>query len=255
MPTSDHILSFLLAALLHAVGLLLIGGLSLRAAHTAESAPELEVRAVELTLAEVEPMDNSGPPDASAEVLPAENPLRPLELPETQAAVPPPLALPDKPAFTDALTPPPEPIPEPMPAVPAAPPSPPAPKPSERKAPAAVPEPKAATAAPGPAVIRPAAGGSSGRIDGHPSLERPIKPSYPIGARRRGEEGTVILDVTVAPDGSAKAVARVSSSGFPELDAAAERAAARARFKPGTRDGQPIECTARITIIFRLRDA
>jgi len=46
----------------------------------------------------------------------------------------------------------------------------------------------------------------------------------------------------------------VSSSGFPELDRAAERAAAQARFKPGTRDGRPIDSAARLTLIFRLRD-
>lgn len=249
MPTSDHILSFLLAALLHALGLLLVGDLCLRAAHMADAAPELEVRAVELALADVEPLTDSGPPDASEQKIQSEEPPRPLEQPEVQTPVPP-LALPDKPSFTDALTPPPEPSPETAPAMPAA--APPSPPPV-RKAPAAVPAPRPAAA--GPAVIRPAAGGSSGRIDGHPSLVRPIKPSYPIGARRRGEEGTVILDVTVAPDGSAKAVARVSSSGFPELDASAERAAMRARFKPGTRDGKAVACAARITIIFRLRDA
>jgi pyruvate dehydrogenase (quinone) len=40
-----------------------------------------------------------------------------------------------------------------------------------------------------------------------------------------------------------------------ELDRAAERAAAQARFKPGSRNGEPVESSARITIIFRLRDA
>ena len=64
----------------------------------------------------------------------------------------------------------------------------------------------------------------------------------------------MILDVSVAADGSASGVALVSSSGFPELDRAAERAAAQARFKPGTRDGRPIGSAARLTLIFRLRD-
>jgi protein TonB len=106
-------------------------------------------------------------------------------------------------------------------------------------------------------VIQPASGGGGayGRIDAHPALNRPIKPSYPIGARRRGEEGTVILDVVVAEDGTARTVTKVATSGFPELDGAAERAAAKARFKPGTRDGKPVLSAARITIVFCLRDS
>jgi protein TonB len=92
-------------------------------------------------------------------------------------------------------------------------------------------------------------------VDGHPSLERAIKPIYPIGARRRGEEGTVILDVTVDEDGRAAKVSLISSCGFPDLDRAAERAAAAARFKPGTRDNKPVESAARLTLIFRLRDS
>ncbi|MEI7902520.1 MAG: energy transducer TonB [bacterium] len=149
----------------------------------------------------------------------------------------------------------------PQPAAPPAPPvDPPAP---ETRLPPPVP---AAPPAGPPATLQPlnsgesnggnnGGGGAYGRVDGHPSLDRAIKPNYPIGARRRGEEGTVILDVTVAADGSAAKTALVSSSGFPVLDRAAQRAAAQARFKPGTRDGQPVESAARLTLIFRLRDS
>ena len=96
-------------------------------------------------------------------------------------------------------------------------------------------------------------GGSSGKVDGQPALDRPIKPTYPIGARRRGEEGTVILDVAVAADGSATSVSLVSSSGFRDLDRAAQRAVEQARFKPGTRNGRATPSAARLTLIFRLR--
>jgi protein TonB len=65
----------------------------------------------------------------------------------------------------------------------------------------------------------------------------------------------VILDVTVTGDGRAASVSLISSSGFPDLDRAAERAAEQARFKPGTRDGKPVESAARLTLIFRLRDS
>ena len=97
-------------------------------------------------------------------------------------------------------------------------------------------------------------GAAAGQIVAQPSLDRPIKPVYPISARRRGEEGTVVLDVDVTAAGRAASVRIVSSSGFPDIDRAAQRAATQARFKPGRRDGHPVESSARLTLIFRLRD-
>jgi protein TonB len=63
----------------------------------------------------------------------------------------------------------------------------------------------------------------------------------------------VILDAMVSSGGQALSVSLVASCGFPELDAAAERAVSQARFKPAKRDGRPVDSAARLTIIFRLR--
>lgn len=252
MPTSDQTLSFLLAALLHLLGLLLFANGRLPYAKQGESEPELEVASVELTLASLDPESPATTPAAGAAAAEPEAALPPVELPPP-AETPTPPVLPEKPAFTEALAPPPEPVPAPQPA-----PAQPAPQPAAAPtatAPAATAQPP--VAAPGDsaetATLRPS-GGSFGRVDAHPSLTRPIKPNYPIGARRRGEEGSVILDVSVGADGRARSVTLVSSSRFPDLDAAAERAAAQARFKPATRNGRPVDAAARITIIFRLRD-
>lgn len=254
MFSTDHIVSFTLSAVLHLLGMLLLGyyGVS----HTeepAETVPELAVSSLELTLEDVVAAVPGAAPGAAQ---PAAAELERLQLPEAVAEPPLQPQLPEKPDFTDAL-PPPEPVPAPTPVPVAVPP---------RSAP------PVRSVKPSPAVSSPApsvkplpsvdvasregggGGGASGHIDAHPSLDRPIRPTYPIGARRRGEEGTVILDVNVAADGAASSVTLVSSSGFPELDRAAERAAAQARFKPGTRDGRPIDSAARLTLIFRLRD-
>jgi len=64
----------------------------------------------------------------------------------------------------------------------------------------------------------------------------------------------VILDATVTAEGHASNVTIVTSSGFPDLDRAAERAVLQARFKPGTRNGRPTTSAARLTLIFRLLD-
>lgn len=81
-----------------------------------------------------------------------------------------------------------------------------------------------------------------------------IHPVYPVGARRRGEEGRVVLELTVLPNGSTDDHTVVSSSGFFELDRAATSAIRRARFAPATRAGKPVASRIRLTFLFRLRD-
>jgi protein TonB len=253
---SDHSISFLLAVLLHVLGLLLIGHQVKSALAVVATAPELDMTSVELSLADAETDSPSGSQHPESKIqnpeslaLPLPDPVEP-ETPEE---------LPDKPDFTEALTPPP-PTPQPQPApVVISQPAPSLAPSAVLRSPASVLRPPSSSPAPsGPqATLQTvgAGGGAYGRVDGHPSLERAIKPNYPIGSRRRGEEGTVILDVTVTGDGRAASVSLISSSGFPDLDRAAERAAEQARFKPGTRDGKPVESAARLTLIFRLRDS
>ncbi len=256
MFSTDHIVGFTLSAVLHLLGLLLIGHQALLQRTERETTvPELKIASVELALTE-EGRDLPGLSQAEAR---SASDLPPLQTP-APIEQPPQPQLPDKPDFTDAL-PPPEPIPKPVasdnPVTPI-----PAPKPAPK--PVHVPSPRISSA---PATVAaepfssaesdsPAGGGggASGHIDAHPSLDRPIRPAYPIGARRRGEEGTVILDVAVTADGLAASVTLVSSSGFKDLDRAAEHAASQARFKPATRKGHPVDSAARLTLIFRLRD-
>ncbi len=262
----DHLISFTLSAALHLLGLLLLGRAALQhAEEPADTAPELLLTSVQLTLSETEPL---APGAASA---PAQPEVPPLAIPEPEPL--PPKELPAKPDFTEALPdlplPPPEPLPDPKvePAPDPAPEPPPTPKPPPpapvAPQPRPAPQPAAAdTAPPAPPTPLPSIeseesagdGGAAGRIDAQPSLDRAIRPIYPLGARRRGEEGTVVLDVKVADDGRAGGVTLVRSSGFPELDRAAERAAAQARFNPATRGGRPVESAARLTLVFRLRD-
>ncbi len=256
----------MLAVLLHVVGLFVVGSQLSQALELAAAAPELEVTSV---LVSIEEPTIDSPSSPNSDVQPSMPNPEPLPLPQSVEPAPA-EALPDKPDFTEALTPPPLPVfqtepspvviplpaPSPAPASPA-----PAPvQPATGVAQAATGVAQAATS-PGPsgppATLQTvgAGGGASERVDAQPSLKRAIKPNYPIGSRRRNEEGTVILDVTVAADGRASKVVSVSSSGFADLDHAAELAVAKAHFKPGMRDGKPVESAARLTLIFRLRDS
>ncbi|MEI6211778.1 MAG: TonB family protein [bacterium] len=98
----------------------------------------------------------------------------------------------------------------------------------------------------------PGAPGRDSSREGGISLQRDLKPLYPLGARQRGEEGTVVLETTVAPGGRASAVVVITSSGVADLDRAAIRAVERASFNPATEDGRAVEARARLTIVFRL---
>lgn len=65
-------------------------------------------------------------------------------------------------------------------------------------------------------------------------------PAYPAMARRMGEEGEVLLDVHVGPDGSVLEVRLRKSSGSRLLDQTAIETVKKWRFSPATVDGRPV---------------
>lgn len=77
-------------------------------------------------------------------------------------------------------------------------------------------------------------------------------PVYPALARRKGREGTVMLLVNVSPQGKADEVHIATSSGFEQLDNAAQETVQKWQFIPAQQNGQPIATTLRLPIVFRL---
>ncbi|HLB07521.1 MAG TPA: TonB family protein [Alphaproteobacteria bacterium] len=75
-------------------------------------------------------------------------------------------------------------------------------------------------------------------------------PEYPALARQRGFEGRTLLRVEVAPDGGAREVEVLESSGYSVLDEAAREAVARWRFAHEDR-GAASE-VVEVPIVFRL---
>ena len=65
-------------------------------------------------------------------------------------------------------------------------------------------------------------------------------PVYPPISRRMGEEGTVLLDVHILPDGSVREVRLRTSSGHERLDRSALDAVGRWRYVPARRGDTPI---------------
>ena len=91
------------------------------------------------------------------------------------------------------------------------------------------------------------------RLDAPPKPKRNIRPDYPKGARQRGEQGDVVLEIRVSAEGTVDDVKVATSSGFAELDEAAVKAARAAKFSPARSGHDPVASMARLTLSFKLR--
>lgn len=119
----------------------------------------------------------------------------------------------------------------------------------------ASPAPFAVAPAPPAPVVEPAPASAApvvveARVDAD-YLHNP-KPVYPLAARRRGDQGRVVLRVHVSVQGTAMAVEIGQSSGYSSLDEAARDAVLRWRFVPARRGGEAIESWVVVPIVFRL---
>ena len=106
---------------------------------------------------------------------------------------------------------------------------------------------------PPPSPPAPAVAPKQAKIDAPPKPHKTIKPDYPKGARQRGEQGDVVLEIRVNAAGIVDRVDIVFSCGFSELDEAAVRAARTARFTPAKSGGSPVASTARLKLDFKLK--
>ncbi len=79
-------------------------------------------------------------------------------------------------------------------------------------------------------------------------------PVYPISARRRGIEGTVIIRAMIHDNGHCHHVTVKKSSGHPQLDKAALDAIRDWRFVPARRGKQLITAWVDVPITFRLNN-
>jgi protein TonB len=77
-------------------------------------------------------------------------------------------------------------------------------------------------------------------------------PRYPASARRKGEEGTVLLRVLVDVTGNPLRVELDRGSGHSTLDGAGIEAVKRWKFVPARRGAQPVEAWVRVPLTFRL---
>lgn len=77
-------------------------------------------------------------------------------------------------------------------------------------------------------------------------------PRYPSQAFRDEKEGEAILMVQVAADGQWVGATVLQSSGWPELDEAAQAATRKWRYLPASEDGVPVPGEIRVPVSFKL---
>jgi periplasmic protein TonB len=78
-----------------------------------------------------------------------------------------------------------------------------------------------------------------------------VQPDYPEEAMKADEEGTVIVTLTIGPDGVSD-VRVWESSGFPDLDRAALLAAKESTYSIPEVNGEPATETYRVIYTFSL---
>ncbi len=161
------------------------------------------------------------PPPPAAEVPPPSQP---------EVVAPPPLVQTPRPPVQLVATTP-EPVPHPSPVASTAPPAPPA----------------AAPVFSGPSTVQ--AGDLSAQMMSGKA------PRYPIESRRKREQGTVTLLLTLGVDGRVSTISISKSSGFSRLDDAARDAVRNWRWAPTIRDGQPVLVRGVVEIPFVLKPA
>jgi protein TonB len=93
-----------------------------------------------------------------------------------------------------------------------------------------------------------------------PPRSNPRRPNvgpeeiYPAMSKRLGEEGSVVLLLTVDISGKVTEAKVATSSGFERLDEAAAKEAVRSwRFLPGTIDGKPAAMQTQIKVTFKIK--
>lgn len=202
-----------LTASLAVHGLVAVGVIAwLRALPAPEVTAQLELSSVELSFADSE--------DATAAIQRLEAaPAAEKTLPKSELAAPMPTLETPPPAPPDAAA---VKLPEPLP--------------------------REVMTPPAPSVAAP----QQAKIDAPPKPRVSLRPKYPVGARRRGEQGDVVLEISVDARGRVEAVAVATSSGVPELDAAAVAATKAAAFTPALSGGRAVSAIARLTVSFRL---
>lgn len=88
----------------------------------------------------------------------------------------------------------------------------------------------------------------------YPRYQLNAPPTYPNLARKRGRQGTVVLQVLVNGQGRVDEIRLDESSGYSMLDRAAFIAVKKWIFEPGRRGNETVSMWVRVPVTFRLKN-
>lgn len=90
-------------------------------------------------------------------------------------------------------------------------------------------------------------------VKARPAYRDNPRPDYPDLAKRRGHEGTVLLEVMVNSSGKVEELRIVKSSGYPVLDSSAMTSVKAWLFEPGSIGGRKVDMWVRVPVRFELK--
>ncbi len=91
-------------------------------------------------------------------------------------------------------------------------------------------------------------------VEAAPLYQQNPKPEYPLLARRRNWQGTVILSVVVSVEGRGTSIRIHRSSGYGMLDKSALQAVSSWSFRPGIKGATPFEMEVLVPVHFTLHN-
>jgi len=107
-------------------------------------------------------------------------------------------------------------------------------------------------APPAPPAAPPAKASGPSRTPAVADFNTCSKPEYPKSSLRNEETGVSTISFLIGTDGSVKGSQVTKSSGFRDLDKAAQVALGKCRFKPATENGQAIESWQPVQYVWTL---
>ena len=90
-----------------------------------------------------------------------------------------------------------------------------------------------------------------GGITTAPKLLHHVGPEYADGPRRKKIQGTVMLSITITPEGTVRDP-EVTTSLDKDLDKQAIKAVSKWKFAPATKDGKPVAVHLAVVVDFHL---
>jgi TonB family protein len=86
-------------------------------------------------------------------------------------------------------------------------------------------------------------------------IKKAVYPKYPLWAQKNGVEGTIVLKLTVFPNGSVKSIQIIQTSGYTKLDQLAYQALLQWEFDPLPPNVIQINQTGIITFSFNFKNS